>query len=41
MQKEVEELHRAKEKLTKDNAQEIEVLKKSHKDLEAAVADSY
>ena len=32
MQKEVEELHRAKEKLTKDKTQEIEISKKAHKE---------
>ena len=41
MQKEVEELHRAKDKLTKDNSQEMEVLIKEHEDLEATVTDSF
>ena len=34
-------MHRAKEKLIKDNAQEIEVFNKAHEDLEATVADPY
>ena len=33
MQKEVEELHRAKEKLMEDKAQEIEFMKNAHEEL--------
>ena len=36
----VEELRRAKEKLTKNKEQEMEVLKKAHNELEAVIADA-
>ena len=40
MQKEVKELHRAKEKLTKDKAKEIEALKKAPEELQQQVASA-